>query len=119
MRLIYLESSIELDEIIQIKGNRLRDPRREKLRDYRSAGYRFWVSGGGPCRKNGGQYAERNVLQGIGRIHFRGQGDRVYHTGAQNFEQEMVNRKMRRIPAVDFDGEGIIPCNRKTVDWLA
>jgi hypothetical protein len=120
MRVIRLEHPEELEERIQMKGHRLRDPRREKMRDYRSAGHRFWVSGGGPCRKNGGQYTKKNVLQGIGRFHFRmrGMGDRVYHTGAQNFEQQMINRKMRRIPVVDLDGEGIIAPNPKTVDWL-
>jgi hypothetical protein len=85
-----LEYSKEVEEIIQIKIGRLRDPRREKLRDYRSGGHRKWPSMSG----------------------------RYLRTGAQNFIQKEMNRKARYIPIVDQDGEGVIPANPRTVDWL-
>ena len=65
-----------------------RDPRWEKVRDYRSGGHRRWPSFSG----------------------------RYCRTSYGNFLQELLNRKSRRIPFIDQCGEGMVPVIRKTVD---
>ena len=82
---------MEEEEIMEwVSARPDRDPRWEKLMDYRSGGHRKWPS----------------LFSG-----------RYRRTGWGNYLQTMGNRKIRRVSIIDRHGEGIVPINRKTVDW--
>lgn len=84
------------------KPTRMRDPRREKLLEARSNGHRH--------------HRQQNNCPSL-TGHF-GHG-RWGSSKLQNFIQQQVNRRIRRIPAVNDEGDGLVPCNKRTVDWNA